>query len=227
MKIINQSFHTTVRYLLIQSKPPISLRNGFQTYRTLSPRVLSHISYTATNTSTNISSTSFKFPDIYPPIYESIYITQLRFPTEKKLKYIMGAFLPTALFASLLLLFTNPASSLSQIHSRLLPAPLILPQGDVDLLEFPLNLEYLEADFFLWGALGYGLDKVAPELVDGGPEQVGGKMADLCPFVRDIITQFAYQEVGHIRLDCGLPNGFLFGFFFFKHACCTLEMKTL
>ncbi|KAE8637111.1 hypothetical protein CSA_004588 [Cucumis sativus] len=31
-----------------------------------------------------------------------------------------------------------------------------IPQGDADLLEFPLNLEYLEAEFFLYGSLGYG-----------------------------------------------------------------------
>ncbi|KAH9683943.1 Desiccation-like protein [Citrus sinensis] len=44
-----------------------------------------------------------------------------------------------------------------------------LPQSDVDLLEFPLNLEYLEAEFFLFGSLGHGLDKVAPNLTVGGP----------------------------------------------------------
>lgn len=74
-----------------------------------------------------------------------------------------------------------------------------LPQSDVDLLEFPLNLEYLEAEFFLWGAFGFGLDKFAPELTGNGPSPVGGQMANLSPLVRDIITQFALQEVGHLR----------------------------
>ncbi|KAG9146372.1 hypothetical protein Leryth_018421 [Lithospermum erythrorhizon] len=74
-----------------------------------------------------------------------------------------------------------------------------LPQSDVDLLEFPLNLEYLEAEFFLWGALGYGLDSVAPTLGSGGPQPIGTKMAKLSPVIRDIITQFAFQEVGHLR----------------------------
>ncbi|PWZ39508.1 Desiccation-related protein PCC13-62 [Zea mays] len=34
------------------------------------------------------------------------------------------------------------------------PAGSLLPQSDVDLLEFPLNLEYLETEFFCWSALG-------------------------------------------------------------------------
>ncbi|KAH9295215.1 hypothetical protein KI387_038803, partial [Taxus chinensis] len=71
--------------------------------------------------------------------------------------------------------------------------------GDIDSLEFPLNLEYLEAEFFLYGALGYGLDRAAPELVSGGPPPVGAKEAKLDPVIRDIIVEFGYQEVGHIR----------------------------
>lgn len=74
-----------------------------------------------------------------------------------------------------------------------------ISQSDVDLLEFPLNLEFLEAEFFLYGALGYGLDKVAPNLT-GGPKPLGAKKANLDPFIKDIILQFALQEVGHVRL---------------------------
>ncbi|KAK7849497.1 desiccation-related protein pcc13-62 [Quercus suber] len=37
-------------------------------------------------------------------------------------------------------------------------------KADMDLLEFPLNLEFFKAKFFLYGALSYGLDKVAPNL---------------------------------------------------------------
>ncbi|XP_019186242.1 PREDICTED: desiccation-related protein PCC13-62-like [Ipomoea nil] len=74
-----------------------------------------------------------------------------------------------------------------------------LPEGDRDLLEFPLNLEYLEAEFFLWGAFGYGLDKQAPNLTGGGPAPIGVKKAKLSPLVKDIIGQFGLQEVGHVR----------------------------
>lgn len=75
----------------------------------------------------------------------------------------------------------------------------LLPQSDVDLLEFPLNLEYLEAEFFCWSALGYGLDGIDSSLTGGGPAPVGAQTAALTPFVRDIATQFCYQEVGHLR----------------------------
>lgn len=74
-----------------------------------------------------------------------------------------------------------------------------VPSTDVDLLEFPLNLEYLEAEFFLFGSLGYGLDKVGPNLTMGGPPPVGARKAKLDSFTRDVILQFALQEVGHLR----------------------------
>jgi hypothetical protein len=75
----------------------------------------------------------------------------------------------------------------------------MLPQSDVDLLEFPLNLEYLETEFFCWSALGYGLDAIDANLTGGGPPSIGGQSASLTPFVRDVATQFCYQEVGHLR----------------------------
>ncbi|KAL5097831.1 hypothetical protein RYX36_002158 [Vicia faba] len=75
--------------------------------------------------------------------------------------------------------------------------------SDVDLLEFPLNLEYLEAELFLYGTLGHGLDEVAPELAEGGPPPIGAKLAILGPLVKDIIFQFGMQEVGHLRNKLG------------------------
>ena len=74
-----------------------------------------------------------------------------------------------------------------------------VPKSDVSLLEFPLNLEYLEAEFFLFGALGHGLDKVAPNLTMGGPSPIGAKKANLDALTKDVILQFAYQEVGHLK----------------------------
>ncbi|PHT35806.1 Desiccation-related protein PCC13-62 [Capsicum baccatum] len=83
-----------------------------------------------------------------------------------------------------------------------------MPKSDVDLVEFPLNLEYLEAEFFLWGSLGYGLDKFAPELADSGPPPIGAQIAKLSPLIRDVITQFGFQEVGHLRAIKDTITGF-------------------
>uniref|UniRef100_A0A7C9EPM3 Desiccation-related protein PCC13-62 n=1 Tax=Opuntia streptacantha TaxID=393608 RepID=A0A7C9EPM3_OPUST len=79
--------------------------------------------------------------------------------------------------------------------------PYTLPIYEVDivLLQFAENIEHLECDFFLWGALGYGLDKVAPELTQGGPPPIGVRKANLDKLVQAIITEFGYQEVGHLR----------------------------
>lgn len=76
-----------------------------------------------------------------------------------------------------------------------------IPQSDIDLLEFPLNLEYFEAEFFLYGSMGRGLDYFAPNLTMGGPKPLGAKKANLDPYTRDVIKQFAWQEVGHLRFD--------------------------
>ncbi|KAG0493037.1 hypothetical protein HPP92_006142 [Vanilla planifolia] len=83
-----------------------------------------------------------------------------------------------------------------------------LLKTDVDLLEFPLNLEYLEAEFFLWGGLGYGLDRVAPNLAMGGPPPLGTRKAELSQPVRDIVIQLAFQEVGHLRAIKQTVKGF-------------------
>ncbi|XWS08462.1 hypothetical protein CRYUN_Cryun40dG0004300 [Craigia yunnanensis] len=83
-----------------------------------------------------------------------------------------------------------------------------VPKSDVNLLEFPLNLEYLEAEFFLYGALGNGLDTVAPNLTMGGPPPIGAKKANLDAFTKDVILQFALQEVGHLKAIKKTVKGF-------------------
>lgn len=66
-------------------------------------------------------------------------------------------------------------------------------------MQFALNLEHLEADFFLSGALGIGLDKVAPDLAMGGPPPIGAQKANLGRLTKKIIEEFGYEEVGHLR----------------------------
>ncbi|BBN19123.1 hypothetical protein MPTK1_8g08060 [Marchantia polymorpha subsp. ruderalis] len=70
---------------------------------------------------------------------------------------------------------------------------------DKDLIAFALNLEYFEAEFFLNGALGYGLDKQAPMLAAGGPAPIGPEKAVLDPTAYELVAQMGLQEVGHLR----------------------------
>ncbi|CAI9771276.1 unnamed protein product [Fraxinus pennsylvanica] len=83
-----------------------------------------------------------------------------------------------------------------------------ITESDVHLLEFPLNLEYLEAEFFLFGALGRGLESVDPNLTGGGPRPIGARTALLSSIIRNIISQFAFQEVGHLRAIKSAVPGF-------------------
>ena len=97
--------------------------------------------------------------------------------------------------------FTTATTTIVALLVLLLPKSYCsVPKEDIDLLEFPLNLEYLEAEFFLYGSLGVGLDTVAPNLTKGGPTPIGGQLAILDSVTRDVILQFALQEVGHLRL---------------------------
>ncbi|XP_071722173.1 desiccation-related protein PCC13-62-like [Rutidosis leptorrhynchoides] len=108
--------------------------------------------------------------------------------------------IPIAVLLLLLLLLPQSSSFSYSIDENTHPDDdHHLSQSDVDLLEFPLNLEFLEAEFFLFGSLGYGLDKVNPNLTNGGPPPKGAKLARLDPVTQDIISQFAFQEVGHLR----------------------------
>ncbi|KAI3448581.1 hypothetical protein Pfo_005246 [Paulownia fortunei] len=80
--------------------------------------------------------------------------------------------------------------------------------GDIDMMQFAENLEHMEADLFLWSSLGYGLDHVAPELVMGGPPPIGAQKANLDFLTRNIIEEFAFQEVGHLRALKTTVGGF-------------------
>ena len=53
----------------------------------------------------------------------------------------------------------------------------------------------------MYGAFGHGLDTVDPSLTLGGPTPIGAKRAQLDHFTRDVIEQFGWQEVGHLRFN--------------------------
>ncbi|KAG0583008.1 hypothetical protein M758_3G104800 [Ceratodon purpureus] len=67
------------------------------------------------------------------------------------------------------------------------------------LAQVALNLEYFEAEYFLWGSVGYGLDVAAKYLVDGGPAPIGAQKANLSAYYKDVFYQMGLQEVGHLR----------------------------
>lgn len=87
----------------------------------------------------------------------------------------------------------------SLITSLLISYSFSIDVSDDTQIEFSLNLEHLEAEFFLFGATGKGLDAVAPELAQRGPPPIGGQIANLDIVTRDIIYQFGLQEIGHLR----------------------------
>ncbi|XP_031282692.1 desiccation-related protein PCC13-62-like [Pistacia vera] len=79
---------------------------------------------------------------------------------------------------------------------------------DRDRIQVALNLEFLEAEFFLNSALGKGLDSIAPMLTAGGPRPVGAKKANLDALTNRIIEEFGYEEVGHLRAIITRIGGF-------------------
>ncbi|KAM0901512.1 hypothetical protein ACQ4PT_019957 [Festuca glaucescens] len=79
---------------------------------------------------------------------------------------------------------------------------------DVDPLQFALNLEYTEAEFFLHAAYGVGLDQIAPNLTLGGPPPVGAMKANLDEVTWRVVAEFGLQEVGHVRAIQRTVGGF-------------------
>lgn len=126
--------------------------------------------------------------------------------------------------ALLLLISLQQASCSSHSRCYTKPPPYSIPiaKKDVDLMQFAENLEFLEAEWFLWGSLGYGLDYVRPELTGGGPPPIGVQKANLDPLVRKFIQEFGYQEVGHLRF---FHPPFFFLFLFSKKNKRVYVMK--
>ncbi|XP_022862357.1 desiccation-related protein PCC13-62-like [Olea europaea var. sylvestris] len=117
----------------------------------------------------------------------------------------------TSIFMFIFLVYTNLYITIS---SPVCPPPdcsehaIPIYKEDIDMIQFALNLEHLEADFFLFAALGYGLDEVAPYLVMGGPPPIGAQKANLDFLTENIITEFGFEEVGHLRAIKSTVGGF-------------------
>lgn len=66
-----------------------------------------------------------------------------------------------------------------------------------DVVNFALNLEYLEAEYYLRGLTGSGLS--AGEAGTGAGEVVGGRAVNFnSPLFRDYVTELAYNERAHV-----------------------------
>ncbi len=66
---------------------------------------------------------------------------------------------------------------------------------DTDLLNFAMNLECLEAEYYSTAINGYGLNS---STLGNGPPAVGGLKANLSPELIQIATELANDEINHV-----------------------------
>lgn len=67
---------------------------------------------------------------------------------------------------------------------------------DVDILNFALNLEYLEGSFYSYAVFGHGLES---ELLGGGPPVIGGQKGHLTGDVANYANEVAIDEINHVK----------------------------
>src|ERR1700748_2088049 len=79
------------------------------------------------------------------------------------------------------------------------------PKADLDpaILTFALNLEYLEAEYYLRGTTGGGIDAFI--VGAGGPSaglvsiKSNSKVSFTSSFFEDVATEIAHDELNHVR----------------------------
>lgn len=70
--------------------------------------------------------------------------------------------------------------------------------SDADILNFPLNLEYLETEYYLRGTMGRTLDEVMGTNM-GGPVRGGRKVAFSTPVREGLLKNIAGNELAHVK----------------------------
>lgn len=93
------------------------------------------------------------------------------------------------------------ASKLSALENPFGLAEKAVSQSDVDILNFALNLEYLEAEYYLRAVTGSGLDDADTTGTGSRGDVVGGTTA--VPFqssvIEDYANEIAQDEQNHVR----------------------------
>ena len=87
------------------------------------------------------------------------------------------------------------------------PRPPNVSPTDADVLNFALNLEYLEAQFYLYAATGSGLEASDTTAGSASPYQTVGTVTlgdaaavpGLTPAQQEILNEIAYEEQEHVR----------------------------
>ena len=73
-------------------------------------------------------------------------------------------------------------------------------QSDIDILNFALNLEYLEAEYYLRGVTGQGLDNADTTGTGNHGNVIGGSAVPFTNGIfRDYLTEIAMDEQAHVR----------------------------
>jgi len=80
------------------------------------------------------------------------------------------------------------------------PTPTPAVVTDADILNFALNLEYLEAQFYSFAALGVGLDASLTSGIGGTGTVTGGRKVTFTdPVVAAYAQEIAQDEINHVR----------------------------
>ncbi|HEY0792297.1 MAG TPA: ferritin-like domain-containing protein [Chthoniobacterales bacterium] len=95
-------------------------------------------------------------------------------------------------------------ASSAGLVSAVQPAQAQLVPLDVDLLNFALNLEYLEAEFYVRGLTGQGLEAQGIDVTGQGTlgsviVKANSRVQFRVPWVREFLAEITADEVQHVR----------------------------
>ncbi len=94
----------------------------------------------------------------------------------------------------------SAAATLAGCGSTALPSPISTstPYVDADYLNFALNLEYLEASFYLYAATGAGIP-TASQGTSPGTVSGGAMVQGMTTLQQQIINEIAFDELSHVN----------------------------